>query len=140
MTVLRMNTDDHSFSRRRGGYSVFLSRQDRSFPAARRDVIAEKKAPLPAFSTEGVRWDVLVITLSLVLLVFIGILAADLNALYTGGTRIGRLSSGIASIEESNDLLRAEISRASLKSFRFQRTESTEPERIVILSPSPAEE
>ena len=135
-----MSTDAHVFSRRRRGYSVFLSRQAGTVPAARRDVIAEKKAPLPAFSPEGIRWDVLVIVLSLAALLFLGILIADVSALYTGGTRIGKLSTGITSLEASNGLLREEISRASVQSFELRSAENEEPERIVVLSPAPAEE
>lgn len=139
MTVLRLNTDERFFSRRQGGYSVFLSRKSRYIPATRRNVIAEKKSPLPAFSTEGVRWDILVVVLSLVLALLLCILIADLYAVFAGGTRIGRLSSGITLLEENNSLLRDRLSGATGQPFMLRHADTEEPERIIILSPTPAE-
>ena len=150
MTVLRLNTTEHRSPRRRiaytgsgrrGDYSVFLSRQTRSMPAARRGVVTGNSHPLPAFSREGVRWDVLVITFALVLLLFLSVIIIDLSALYAGGSRIGKLSSGILSLEQSNDRLREEISLARIRaqSYELQKAADEEPERIVVLSPAPAE-
>ena len=77
-----------------------------------RGVIDEQKAVLPVFSAKGVRWDVLVVTVTLLVLVFAGVLFADLEALYSGGDRIGKLSAGIESLESSNSLLREQLSIA----------------------------
>ena len=102
-----------------------------------RSVIAEKKHPLPVFSSEGIRGDVLVIALSLVLILFIGILVSDVSALYAGGDRISRLSTGIASLEQSNSMLRDEISRTQYSPAKTRNAANREPEKIVILSPEP---
>ena len=64
---------------------------------------------LPAFSREGIRWDVLVVVLSLLLALFAGILFAALDAICSGGNRIGKLSAGIVSLEGSNTMLRQEL-------------------------------
>lgn len=75
----------------------------------RRSVIDRKAPKLPAFSREGIRWDVLVVVLSLLLALFAGILFADLDAICSGGNRIGKLSAGIVSLEGSNTMLRQEL-------------------------------
>ena len=148
LTVLRLNSEEYSFSRRRsefaglrrrGGYSVYQTRQPRRFPESHRTVIAEKSRPLPAFSLEGIRWDVLLVTLSLILLVIFCILGSDLEALVNGGSRIGKLHAGIASLEESNSLLREQISRTAGQGFLVRNATGEEPERIVVLSPAPME-
>lgn len=102
-----------------------------------RSVIAEKKHPLPVFSAEGIRWDVLIVALSLILLLFICILASDVSALYAGGDRVNRLSTGIASLEQSNSILRDEISRMQFYPATARNAENEEPEKIVVLSPEP---
>ena len=148
MTVLRLNTDEHVFPRRqiangfrrRGNYSVFLSRQVRNRPAARCGVIAEIKRPQRAFSAEGLRGDVKVIALTLALVLFLCVLIADVSALCAGGDRIGRLSSGIASLEQDNDLLREEISLARIRARSYERQQADgEPDTVVVLSPAPEE-
>ena len=148
MTVLRLNSEEYSFSRRRsgfaglrrrGGYSVYQTRQPRRFPASHHTVIAEKSRPLPAFSGEGVRWDALVITLSLVLLLIVCVLGADLEAVVSGGKRINKLNAGIVSLEADNSYLREQISRTAAGSFFLQRTGDTETEHVVVLSPAPVE-
>ena len=99
----------------------------------------EKKHPLPAFSVEGVRWDVLVVTLSLVLFLFLSILCLDTGALLSGGSRISKLNAGIASLEEDNSLLREKISRAAAEPFQLRSADSEGTERLIILSPAPVE-
>ena len=105
----------------------------------KRCVIAEKKHPLPAFSSEGIRLDVLVITLALALLLFVCVLSADLEAVVRGGKQIGKLNAGIAMLEADNSYLREQISRTASQSFPVRKAADEEPERIVILSPAPME-
>ena len=62
------------------------------------------------FSAEGIRWDVLAIALTLVLALFITVLAADVDALFAHGGRIGELNAGIASLETNNSSLREALS------------------------------
>ena len=104
-------------------------------------MIAEKTQPLPMFSAEGIRWDVLAIALTLVLALFITVLAADVDALFAHGGRIGELNAGIASLETNNSSLREALAGAhSLAgSYRISKAEDGEPERIVVLSPAPIE-
>lgn len=78
----------------------------------RREVIAERRTALPVFSARGIRWDVLMTALLLLFLLFTGILLSDMGALYAGGERIGRLSSGITSLEDTNSQLRQKLSLA----------------------------
>lgn len=93
------------------------------------------------FSAEGIRWDVLAIALTLVLALFITVLAADVDALFAHGGRIGELNAGIASLETNNSSLREALSGAhSLAgSYRISKAEDGESERIVVLSPAPVE-
>ena len=113
-----MNPVDPGGSQQRPG-AVYASRQVQNWTrgleiqtARQREVIAEKRTSLPILSRGGIRWDVLVITLTLLALLFTGILFADLEALYAGGNRIGKLSAGIESLEGSNTLLREQLSIA----------------------------
>ena len=116
MTVLRMNpTEEYAAPRRGNTFADSGRRGAWSYPASgqvqnwargmelssgrRRGVINEKKSSLPAFSSEGIRWDVLTVALALVLLLLTGILAADVGALFAGGDRIGKLSDRIESLE-----------------------------------------
>ena len=117
----------------------------RAYPApARRRVIAEKRRPLRPVSVEGVRWDVLVITLGLALLVFLGVLFSDAEALLTGGERIGSLQAGIESLESTNFSLREKLSIARshpvLVQKSLEKAQAEEPERVVLLSPPPEAE
>ena len=107
----------------------------RSRSAGRHDVIAEKKQPLPVLSAEGIRRDVLTVTLTLVAAALLFILISDVNALFAGNDRISRLSAGIASLESSNSILREEISwaRTDLSADR----KDGEPVLTVLLSPAP---
>lgn len=148
MTVLRINSDEYAYPRRRnktagfrrrGGISAFYYQPVRRDTVLKRRVIAEKRRPLPAFSAEGIRWDVLVITFVLALALFFCVLGSDLEALVTGGNRIGKLNAGIASLEESNGLLRERISLASGRTVLSVRADAGEPEQIVFLSPAPVE-
>ena len=156
MTVLRVNTTDiHAGPRPQNGYAGVRGRGGFADPASpqiqswargmeirsvkQRHVIAEKKHPLPVFSTEGIRWDVLIIAFSLILLLFAGILVSDVSALYAGRSRISRLSTGIASLEQSNILLREELSREKAARTFIRKAGNEEPERVVILSPAPEE-
>lgn len=143
MSVLRMHpADEYAVSGRRINPEVPQSPQTLSWAnggrgrnAGRHDVIAEKKQPLPALSAEGIRWDVLAVTLTLVVAVLLFILISDVSALFAGNDRIGRLSAGIASLESSNSILREEISwaRADLSADR----KNGEPVLTVVLSPAP---
>ena len=148
MTVLRINSDEYAYPRRRNdsagfrrrdGISVSFYQPVRRDTVLKRGVIAEKNRPLPAFSLEGIRWDVLLVTLSLILLVIFCILGSDLEALVNGGSRIRKLNAGIASLEESNSLLREQISRTAGQGFLVRNATGEEPERIVVLSPAPME-
>lgn len=157
MTVLRMNTADNSAYPRcphpfgipgqREGFAVPASPQTRAWTREvksgrekRRGVIAEKKQPLPMFSAEGIRWDVLAVALALVLVLFLAVLISDVNALYTHGDRIGSLNAGIASLEINNSSLREAISGAhSLAGTYVRSGADSEPERVVVLSPAPLE-
>ena len=83
MTVVRANTAEYTASPRcphpfgipgqREGFAVPASPQTRTWTrdarsgrGKRRSVIAEKTQPLPMFSAEGIRWDVLIVALTLV--------------------------------------------------------------------------
>ena len=148
MTVLRMPAYPEYTTPRKG--SAFRARRQgaqfrqvqdwtRSIPArpARRAVIAERNPVTPSFSARSNRQDALTAVLVLLLVLFLVVIIADVSALCAGGERIGRLSSGIASLEQSNNLLREEIARAQSEPFIFQRADNGEPERVVILSPAP---
>lgn len=74
-----------------------------------RSVVTETVHALPVFSSHGIRWDVLMVTLALLMVLFFGILFSDLQALNAGGQRIGQLSDGIASLEDSNAQLQAQL-------------------------------
>lgn len=156
MTVLRMNpTEEYAAPRRGNTFADSGRRGAWSYPASgqvqnwargmelssgrRRGVINEKKSSLPAFSSEGIRWDVLTVALALVLLLLTGILAADVGALFAGGDRIGKLSDRIESLEGSNSILRAELSAALNHPVLRNKAESAEPlnETLVVLSPAP---
>ena len=157
MTVLRINTaEDSAYPRcphpfgipgQRGGLAVPSSPQTRAWTrnvkygrGKRRSVVAEKTRPLPMFSAEGIRWDVLAVALTLVLALFLAVLAADVDALNTHGSRIGELNAGIASLKTNNSSLREAISGAQnlAGTYRISKAEE-EPERIVVLSPAPIE-
>lgn len=153
MTVLRANiSDEHALPRRRnaffgprGSFSVPVSPQTQSWTKSleinagkRRSVIAEKKTPMRPFSSEGIRWDVLVVLLALALLLFICILVSDVSALCSGGYRIGRLSDGIASLEESNSALREKLYWTRDRwVLPWAAESSADAERTVILSLAP---
>ena len=107
----------------------------------RRNVISERRTALPVFSAKGIRWDALTAALLLILLLFIGILLAEMGALYAGGDRIGKLSAGITSLEDSNSVLRQELNRAMNHPVLLSSTESMIQinETIVIPSAIPEE-
>ena len=94
----------------------------------------EKRRPLPPFSSEGIRRDVIIVTLSLLLVLFLCVLAADINAVLSGSSRIGRLSVGISSLEENNGLLRKQITRAESMAFTTPQSGSEDPGRTVLLA------
>ena len=105
-------------------------------------VIPERKKPLPAFSGEGIRWDVWVTVLSLVLVLALCVLCIDIGALESGSRRIGKLTSGISSLEQRNSFLREEISDAlsdPLLVFTAakQETENREGSTTIMLSAGP---
>ena len=57
-------------------------------------------------------------TLALVMILFFGVLFSDLQALNAGGQRIGQLSEGIASLEDNNALLQAQLETSLLNVAR----------------------
>lgn len=143
MSVLRMDPpDEYAVSGRRKQTEDPLSPQIQSWAngiehrnVKRHNVIPEKKLPLPAVSAEGIRWDVLAVTLTLIVAAFLIVLISDVSALSAGNDRIGRLSAGIASLESSNSILREEISWARTDLSANQK--EGDPVRTVILSPAP---
>ena len=156
MTVLRVNTtDEQAFPRRRnpsedpgrrGLYCAPPCRQVQCWPEGmaqrtvrRRDVVREKRRPLKPFSSEGVRRDVIFVTLSLLLVLFLCVLAADISAVMAGSSRIGRLNVSISSLEESNSLLRQELSRAGSRAFTLPEAGGQESGWIVLPSRVPEE-
>ena len=157
MTVLRMNTTENSAYPRcphpfgipgqREGFAVPASPQTRAWTreakarrGKRRSVIAEKTRPLPMFSAEGIRRDVLAVALVLVLVLFLAVLVSDVNALFDHGSRIGELNAGIASLETNNSSLREAISGAEYLAGTYRISKAgEEPERVVVLSPAPVE-
>ena len=153
-----MNSSDRYASPRPGGvfvdpfrkntWSVPASRQIQDWTRGmeisstrRREVIAERRTALPVFSSKGIRWDVLMVSLLLLLLLLMGILLADMEALHAGGERIGKLSTGIISLEDTNSLLRQELSVAMNHPVLRSKAESMAPENetVIILSASPAQ-
>ena len=153
-----MDSSDRYNSPRPGGafgnsagqraWSVPVSRQIQDWTrgmefnsTGRREVITERKTALPLFSAKGIRWDALMVTLLLILLLFTGILLADMQALHAGGSRIGKLSAGITSLEDSNSQLRQELSLAMNHSAILSRAESINPvnETVIVLSAAPEE-
>ena len=74
-----------------------------------RSVVTETVHALPVFSSRGIRRDVLLVTLALVMVLLFGILFSDLQALSAGRQRIGQLSEGIACLEDNNALLQAQL-------------------------------
>ena len=158
MTVLRIKSSDGYVSSRLGGavadprrqsaWTVPASRQIQDWTRGmeisstrRRNVISERRTALPVFSAKGIRWDALTAALLLILLLFAGILLADMGALYAGGERIGKLSAGITSLEDSNSVLRQELNRAMNHPVLLSSTESMIQinETIVIPSAIPEE-
>ena len=158
MTILRMNTaEDSAYPRcphpfgipgQRGGLVVPSSPQTRAWTrdiksrrGKRRSVVAEKTHPLPMFSAEGIRWDVLAVALTLVVALLLAILVSDVDALNAHGSRIGELNAGIASLETNNSFLREAISGAQslAGTYRLSKADEGEPERVVVLSPAPIE-
>lgn len=105
----------------------------------RRDVIAEKKAPMHAFSHEGIRGDVLAAVLALALMLFIGLLVLDLNALYTRGNEIGTLNAEITGLKEDTFYLRETVSSARAWADSYVLRKDEEPVMTVVLSPVPEE-
>ena len=108
----------------------------------RREVIAERRTALPVFSARGIRWDVLMTALLLLFLLFAGILLSDMGALYAGGERIGRLSNGITSLEDTNSQLRQKLSLAVNYPAQRSTTESITEinETVIIQSAFPGEQ
>ena len=158
MTVLRVLSSDEYAAPRRGGIFPALSRRGAwSVPASpqvqswarnleistsrQHSVISEKRIALPVFSARGIRWDVLLVALSLLLLLFLGVLFSDMGALYAGGERVGKLSAGIASLEGTNTRLREELSTALNHPLLRMNAESEnqKSETLIILSPFPAD-
>ena len=84
----------------------------------KRSVVTETVHALPVFSSRGIRWDVLMVTLVLLLVLFFGVLLSDVHALNAGGQRIGQLSEGIASLEDNNALLQAQLETSLLNVAR----------------------
>lgn len=87
-------------------------------------VVTETARTLPVFSSRGIRRDVLLITLTLVLVLFFSVLFSDLAALNAGGQRIGQLSAGITTLENHNALLQEQLS-LSLRNASIGATVNT---------------
>ena len=64
------------------------------------------------------------VTLVLLLVLFFGVLLSDVHALNAGGQRIGQLSEGIASLEDNNALLQAQLD-TSLRNVALSAQVST---------------
>ena len=105
-------------------YSPYSSRQVQDWTrglnagSRNRGVVTETVHTLPVLSSRGIRRDVLLITLALVMILFFGVLFSDLQALNAGGQRIGQLSEGIASLEDNNALLQAQLETSLLNVAR----------------------
>lgn len=92
------------------------------------------------FSSEGIRWDVLAVALTLIVALLLAILVSDVDALNAHGSRIGELNAGIASLEINNSSLREAISGAQYLAGTYRLSKAgEEPERVVVLSPAPIE-
>ena len=134
------------FASRRRQVPVSRHAQDwtRSLEAAsggHRRVIDRKASVLPAFSAEGIRWDVMIVILSLLLLLIAGVLVSDIEALRAGSSRIGKLSAGIESLEGSNAILEDEISMVMkhpvLKRMNELAEAEEETETVITISAAP---
>ena len=104
----------------------------------RRSVIMEKTEVLPVISSSGIRWDALLIALVLVLLLFFSVLCSDLSALSAGGQRIGQLSDGIASLEDSNAFLQNQLDLFLRNPVLVRNTQQTETTSLTITLPAGA--
>ena len=106
---------------------------------SRRDVISRRPSFLPAFSSKGVRWDALVVIVSLLLVLLTGILLSDIGAIRAGGDRIGYLSAGIVSLEGSNNMLQSELSMAMRHPVLQRRNELSEAgeDTVITISAAP---
>ena len=92
----------------------------------------------PVSSLAGVATTLaLVVLLALALLLFICILVSDVSALCSGGYRIGRLNSGIASLEETNTHLQEKLYWERDRWVLPRSADSADAERTVILSLAP---
>lgn len=89
-----------------------------------RSVVTDPVHALPVFSSRGIRWDVLLVMLTLVVILFFGVLFSDLQALNAGGQRIGQLSEGIAYLENNNAQLQEQLN-VSLRNVTRSATVST---------------
>ena len=97
---------------RAGGLSFQSSAGYRVRGAAksRYGVITEKKERLRAFSREGIRGDVVLLTLALAAVVFVTVLCGDLFSVSSGSRHIGELRMSIGSLEDANSRLRNRVS------------------------------
>ena len=146
MTVRPVNPFYTGSARRKRG-AGFPSRQVQDWTRGLdgrngwRQVIDEKRPALPAFSANGIRRDVLLVTLSLVLLIFLGVLFSDLEALHSGGNRIAQLSAGIETLEDTNVLLRDRLSVAMSHPVlqHASASEETKNNLLIIRSTLPEE-
>ena len=117
MTVLRVKKPYQAYQPSPRG-DAFASRQVQDwtrhldYSAGRRRVIAREDSAVPAFSSRGIRRDVLAVTVALLLVLFAGILFADMSTIWAGGSRIGELSAGIESLEGTNASLQQQLSFA----------------------------
>ena len=102
-------------------------------------VITEDRTALPAFSSRGIRWDILTGTLALLLLLFVGVLFADLENLRAGSERVGKLSAGIEALEDSNARLGERLSVAMRHPVlnRKAEEEAVEYSTVVFLTDIP---
>ena len=75
----------------------------------------------------------------ILLVLFLCVITADISAVLAGSSRIGRLNVSISSLEESNSLLRQELSRAGDRAFTLTEAGGQESGWIVLPSSVPEE-
>ena len=142
MAVRRMNTiQGYALPSQEGLFPVAAQQQNRSSyyaslqiqdwtrgmdAGARKhnSVVTDTVRALPVFSSGRIRWDVLLVMLILLSVLFFSVLFSDLAALSAGGQRIGQLSAGIASLEDNNALLQEQLN-LSLRNTSLSTTVST---------------
>ena len=96
--------------------------------AGRRDVIAERTTKLRAVSSEGIREDIAYIIISLIVVMAVSLLLADLSALQSSSSAAGKLSSEITILENTNSSL---SERLAFHAGRVRYPGIPDPENMV---------